>query len=698
MRAIRLVVLPVIVTVLLTGCDLPEHSARAATSDDPAPTDPTLVTVTETNSDPASLPVDALFAPTNSAPVPQTPANLPDAAREVVTLALSLVEDGVLTNFIATLKEPFQLDADQIIYLRDVGLSTAVIESLLARQKQIETENKAQSVAAQVPTTSPPPVASTPPPTPPAEPDSPTAYPGSIPPLTPPQVGPAESVAAPDTTPAETVNNFNFFYDSLAPYGNWVTVPTFGMVWQPTCAVVTPGWRPYWNNGSWVWSDRGWYWNSFYSWGWAPFHYGNWCNTPGFGWCWVPGRTWGPSWVTFRYSRGFCGWAPLPPGCGWRSGVGLTFAGSGVGVSFGFGFSAANYCWTPTSCFTARNCSAFGVSRSQAVQIYKDSTVINNYVVGNNNTIINGGINPGDVQKHSRNEIRKVQLADAASPGTALGRPGQAGQLGVYRPTVTEGSRAASTTRLARSEVRPTQLASNSGLSSDRTRLPLRANSAPSREESMPRVTTPRVDFPAGSPNPLGSPVRLLDRSNGVRPGTSANLPTRGATVPSGTAAPGSAPGAAPTTGAPRSVGRQPAVRYTGQTTPSTPAQTRLEPRKQVTAHDRTGSLQADSGSPVAARINPRANYGGNSAQNVQGPARVPPSTFNRNISRPQGVPTSAAPVSRPPTSPTGRSINSTPRGSYSAGSSVRSAPRPQVSSSPSRPSNSGGGNAIRPR
>ena len=32
-----------------------------------------------------------------------------------------------------------------------------------------------------------------------------------------------------------------------------------------------------------------------------------------YGWCWAPDTVWGPSWVTWRYSGDYCGWAPLPP-------------------------------------------------------------------------------------------------------------------------------------------------------------------------------------------------------------------------------------------------------------------------------------------------------------------------------------------------------------------------------------------------
>ena len=32
----------------------------------------------------------------------------------------------------------------------------------------------------------------------------------------------------------------------------------------------------------------------------------------------MPGTTWGPAWVAFRYGDPWVGWAPLPPGPGWR--------------------------------------------------------------------------------------------------------------------------------------------------------------------------------------------------------------------------------------------------------------------------------------------------------------------------------------------------------------------------------------------
>src|SRR5262249_3736866 len=116
---------------------------------------------------------------------------------------------------------------------------------------------------------------------------------------------------APPVTEAPA--DVDYFYDSMLPYGGWVTVPGYGLCWQPTVYVRNHNWRPYWDCGRWLYSDCGWYWQSDYSWGWAAFHYGRWFCDANRGWVWRPNRTWAPAWVSWRQSTAYCGWAPLPP-------------------------------------------------------------------------------------------------------------------------------------------------------------------------------------------------------------------------------------------------------------------------------------------------------------------------------------------------------------------------------------------------
>ncbi len=115
--------------------------------------------------------------------------------------------------------------------------------------------------------------------------------------------------------------NLSFFYDRLAPYGEWVEHPQYDWVWCPRD--VSVDWRPY-TDGRWVYTDDfGWTWDSNQPWGWACFHYGRWDWDQDLGWFWVPGYVWGPAWVACRTGPGFIGWAPLPPVVGWDFGFGL---------------------------------------------------------------------------------------------------------------------------------------------------------------------------------------------------------------------------------------------------------------------------------------------------------------------------------------------------------------------------------------
>lgn len=97
------------------------------------------------------------------------------------------------------------------------------------------------------------------------------------------------------------------FYTPLSAYGPWVDVPQYGKCWHP--ASVPPDWRPY-TNGSWEWTDAGWYWASDEPRAWACYHYGTWLFDNSYGWLWVPGTEWAPAWVAWREGPDYIGWAP----------------------------------------------------------------------------------------------------------------------------------------------------------------------------------------------------------------------------------------------------------------------------------------------------------------------------------------------------------------------------------------------------
>ena len=121
------------------------------------------------------------------------------------------------------------------------------------------------------------------------------------------------------------VTDESYFYDGLSPYGSWFDYSSYGWCWMPSN--VSYGWRPYWD-GSWVYTDYGWTWDTPEPWGWATYHYGRWIDDPSYGWVWVPDTEWAPAWVAWREGGDWVGWSPLPPGTAWDPSSGLRSAGS----------------------------------------------------------------------------------------------------------------------------------------------------------------------------------------------------------------------------------------------------------------------------------------------------------------------------------------------------------------------------------
>ena len=321
------------------------------------------------NSASAPSPPTATNAPPTKV-IPPAQVNLSPVAAEVLRMSQSGISDDVVTSYIQNSPDTYTLDADQIVYLRDVGVSSAVLNALVAHSQAAANEPAGPAGG----TTSAPS--------------------GSA------QTAPPVSGAAAD------------YYDALAPYGTWVEVPAYGWCWQPTVVVVNPAWQPYCNEGSWLWTDNGWYWNSYYAWGWAPFHYGRWCQYPGYGWLWSPDRIWWPAWVCWRDYPGYCGWAPLPPGAYFTAGLGWTYWGAAVGFNFGFGLGPG--------CFTFCDFDHFGHRRSfgsfhhgrDADRFFRDSRVHNDFAVDPHHGFVNRGIDRSRIEAATHQSIRPVAVRE----------------------------------------------------------------------------------------------------------------------------------------------------------------------------------------------------------------------------------------------------------------------------------------------
>jgi hypothetical protein len=356
--------------------------------------------------------------------------------QEVVKLAQAGVGDDVILAYITNANVRFGVNSDQIIYLNDLGVSGTVVTAMMQHDA---TANAASAVtpppamAASAPAPAPgldyanPPMPTvnangmaSPPPDNMNYTDSGAPYPGD---------NPGDGTAADDT---------DYFYSPLQPYGTWVYLQGYGMCWQPTVCLRDRAWRPYCDRGRWLYSDCGWYWQSDYSWGWAAFHYGRWFCDDRLGWVWRPNRVWGPSWVAWRQSSGYCGWAPLPPSAGFAPGVGFQFHNQVVGASFGFGLPATMFMFIPIERFGDYAPSRYVAAPWQAGRIFSESRELNS-VASLNQRVANLGMDPRLVDERAGVRMRRAYIREI--PGTdangrvqpdRLGRQG--GSLVIFRP------------------------------------------------------------------------------------------------------------------------------------------------------------------------------------------------------------------------------------------------------------------------
>jgi hypothetical protein len=195
----------------------------------------------------------------------------------------------------------------------------------------------------------------------------------------------ANSAVDTDSDP-DAEGDYDVFYDHLSPDGRWFYDDDYGYVWQPTVAVSATDWRPY-SDGHWVWTDRGWFWESNEDFGWATYHYGRWAMIEGVGWVWVPGSRWAPAWVSWRHTDDddCVGWAPLPPESTFDVSVGFH---SWCDSYYDIGPAA--YLFIRIGDFCRPSYREFYVPQQQNVVLINRTTNITN-ITYNNNVINNYG-------------------------------------------------------------------------------------------------------------------------------------------------------------------------------------------------------------------------------------------------------------------------------------------------------------------
>ncbi|MFA6402760.1 MAG: DUF6600 domain-containing protein [Salinivirgaceae bacterium] len=235
----------------------------------------------------------------------------------------------------------------------------------------------------------------------------------------------AISINAKQALAQESSISIQVFYDELSPYGQWVEYPNYGYVWIPDGG---PDFVPYSSGGYWVLTDYGWTWVSDYSWGWAPFHYGRWDYDNYYGWFWVPDTEWGPSWVVWRSSPGYYGWAPMGPGIS-------------INLSFETNYNYHHDYWVfvRDTDFDRRDIHRYYVNKHDNDRIIRSSTVIHKTTADNHRrTTYIAGPERADVQKATGRKINARSIQDNSKPGQKVSNK----KLNIYRPQVNKSNNA----------------------------------------------------------------------------------------------------------------------------------------------------------------------------------------------------------------------------------------------------------------
>jgi hypothetical protein len=322
--------------------------------------------------------------------IPPPPSILPfSPLAQVIRLMQAGVDQEVILSYVTNSISTFNLDSDKIIYLSNLGVPNEITTAMMQRDQILQQQMSATANTA---------------PTPPSAPDA------------------TATDTTSDTPPEPAVVTVDYFQTTLAPYGSWVDIDGYGNCWRPTAVAYSQNWQPYCDRGHWVYSDAGWYWASDYAWG-ATFHYGRWFRDTRFGWCWWPDTTWAPSWVTWRYTDDYCGWAPLPPFAIYNPGIGFVYRGNGVSVGFDFGLSAQVFTFVPTKNFCDPHPRRFRAAPAEMARIYGQTKVINNLNFSNHR-VINNGITVQHIAEATRTQIRPVPVNDLRTQNNQILRDG----------------------------------------------------------------------------------------------------------------------------------------------------------------------------------------------------------------------------------------------------------------------------------
>ena len=365
--------------------------------------------------------------------------------------------------------------------------------------------------------------------------------------------------------------------------------------------------------------------------------------------------------------------------------MGFSYYGSHVGIGFEFGLSAFHYSFVSVGNFCDYNPRRHFVPRTQVVNVYRNTTIVNNYVVGNNNTIVNHGVGRDTVARNSPTKIREVSVREVPVQnvggirGEHLERKGD--QSVVYRPQLPKTD----------PRITPTSYVNRSAAQSV---APAALNRTPAMGRTPSGGGTP-VARPSANPNlgPSGQPAQNTRPQNnaGVNAARSDQKVAPRIQAPASAAAPSQPRAPVP----PQPTQPRSGNSLFGGTTASTaPAPNRSPVNSSPGQRVYTQTPQTQTIVPqTPARTQPNNNSGTMSPRQYES---APRATVPNNNNQIRSVPQPTAPRQAAP-QPVAPPHNAPSGGGGHGGGNVQSAPRSEARTVPSGGGNggvNGGGNA----
>ncbi len=262
-----------------------------------------------------------------------------------------------------------------------------------------------------------------------------------------------------------------YFYSELSSYGTWIELDYGTIVWRPT--VMRRDWAPY-AYGQWVWTDYGWYWDSYEPFGYIVFHYGRWYYDDYYGWIWVPDNEWAPAWVEWRYDDAYIGWAPLSPYASFSISVGIYFT-----TNYYLPYSHWHFVTYHNFCHT--HVYNYYVGPKYKYRIYSRSKIRTNYDYYNGR-VRNRGVDLRYVETQSGQKIKQRDIIRESDPGK-------------YRDEIKNNRDRivtfdADRDVLKRDNVRDLKLERNTGRSSlDMSKVELRSRNSGNQDREVSRIS-----------------------------------------------------------------------------------------------------------------------------------------------------------------------------------------------------------------